>query len=122
MKVLHYIDCDSMSWIAAYIEHIKLLRDMGVEPVLLCRPGGDAERAARENGIPVKTWRPLIASVPRLSPGFGSIVREIAPDIIHTRLSSAARIAGFYGKRHGVPTVATFDTPAKAKYYRDIDS
>ena len=115
MKILHYVDCESLSWLSPYIEHIKLLAELGAEPVLVCRPCGDVERAARDNDIPVRTWRPLIAAVPQLSPGFVRLVREISPDIIHTRLSSAARIAGCWREACGVPITATFDKPAKAK-------
>lgn len=141
MKVLHYVDCESLSWLGPYVEHIKLLAKLGAEPALICRPGGrsqagafcaardtgaslpggDIERAALDNDIPVSTWRPFIAAVPRLSPGFVSLVRSISPDVIHTRLSSAARIAGCWRRVCGVPVIATFDKPAKAKYYRNID-
>ena len=120
MKVLHFIDCDSLSWIAAYIEHIQVLAGMGADPVLLCRPG-EVARIARESGIPVVTWRPLVPAAPWLSPGFVHLVRGIGPHVIHTRLSSAARIAGTWRGALGIPIVATFDKPAKAKYYRHID-
>ena len=117
MKVLHYVDAESISWSLPYIEHIKSLEKFGIEQALLCRPGGDVERSARENDITVFTWRPLVSGLPLLSPGFVKLIREIGPDIIHTRLSSAAGIAGFWRKHHGVPVVSTFDKPAKAKYY-----
>lgn len=117
MKVLHYVDAENLSWVVPYVEHIKSMERPGLEHVLLCRAGGDVERNARENDIPVFTWRPLVPSMPLLSPGFVRLIREIRPDIIHTRLSSAAGIAGVWQKYHGVPVVSTFDKPAKAKYY-----
>ena len=121
MKVLHYVDCASLSWGVPYIAHMKALACLGVEQTLLCRAGDNLERLARESGIPVRTWRPLTSALPRLSPGFAGIVKELAPDIIHTRLLSAAGIAGTWRSKLGIPIVATFDKPGKAKYYKNID-
>ena len=104
-----------------YIAHMKALAVLGVQQTLLCRAGDDLGRLAQENGIPVRTWRPLAANVPLLSPGFVQIVKELSPDIIHTRLLSAAGIAGTWRSRLGIPIVATFDKPGKAKYYKNID-
>ena len=114
MKVLHYVDADNISWLRPYIEHILSLN---VDQALLCRPGGDMERMARENGILTLTCKPLAASLPFLNRGFVRAVRDFQPDIIHTRLSSAARIAGKWSKSLNIPVVSTFDKPAKAKYY-----
>ena len=113
MRILHYVDADTISWLRPYIEHILFL---DVESALLCRPG-EMERLAREKGIPVLTYKPLAASLPFLSRGFVRAVREFKPDIIHTRLSSAAFIAGYWSKSLNIPVVSTFDKPAKAKYY-----
>ena len=121
MKVLHYVDCASLSWGVPYIAHMKALAGLGVEQTLLCRAGDNLERLARENGIPVRTWRPLTSALPLLSPGFAGIVKELSPDIIHTRLLSAAGIAGTWRSKLGIPIVATFDKPGKAKYYKNID-
>ena len=121
MKVLHYVDCASLSWGVPYIAHMKALAGLGVEQTLLCRAGDNLERLARESGIPVRTWRPLTSALPRLSPGFAGIVKELSPDIIHTRLLSAAGIAGTWRSKLGIPIVATFDKPGKAKYYKNID-
>lgn len=121
MKVLHYVDCASLSWGVPYIAHMKALAGLGVEQTLLCRAGDNLERLARESGIPVRTWRPLTSALPLLSPGFAGIVKELSPDIIHTRLLSAAGIAGTWRSKLGIPIVATFDKPGKAKYYKNID-
>ncbi|MBQ6918834.1 MAG: glycosyltransferase family 4 protein [Synergistaceae bacterium] len=119
MKVLHYVDAENLSWVVPYVEHIESLGRCGIEQVLLCRPGGDVERTARESDIPVFTWKPLASGMPLLSPSFVKLVNKIKPDIIHTRLSAAAGIAGFWKKNYGhrVHFVPTFDKPAKAKYY-----
>ena len=119
MKVLHYIDAENISWLNSYIEHIKMLENFGVESFLLCRPGGEMEKAGLENKIKTFTWRPLISNLPVLSPGFVKLIKKISPDLIHTRLSSAAGIAGFWKKFHNVPVISTFDKPAKAKYYKN---
>ena len=121
MKVLHYVDDASLSWGVPYISHMKALAGLGVRQTLLCRSGGSLVRLAQENGIPVRTWRPLSQGIPLLSPGFVRIVKELAPDIVHTRLLSASRIAGTWRNRLGIPVVATFDKPGKAKYYKNID-
>ena len=121
MKVLHYVDCASLSWEVPYIAHMKALAELGVEQTLLCRAGENLERLARENGIPVRTWQPLSSVIPVLSPNFVSIVKELSPDIIHTRLLSAAGIAGAWRPQLEIPVVATFDKPGKAKYYENID-
>lgn len=121
MKVLHYVDCASLSWEVPYIAHMKALADLGVKQTLLCRSGENLERLARENGIPVRTWRPLMQAVPLLSPDFVGIVKELSPDIIHTRLLAAAGITGAWRSRLNIPVVATFDKPGKAKYYKNID-
>jgi len=100
---------------------MKALAGLGVQQTLLCRPGEDLAGLAKESGIPVFTWRPLAAALPVLSPGFVRIVKELSPDIIHTRLLSAAGIAGAWRSRLGIPVVATFDKPGKARYYKNID-
>ena len=113
MRVLHYVDADIISWMVPYIAGIKAL---GAGQTLLCRPG-EMEHCARDNGIETLTFRPMIASMPALSPGFVRIVQRAAPNIIHTRLSSAAYIAGFWSRFTHIPVVSTLDKPAKAKYY-----
>lgn len=117
MRVLHYVDAENISWLVPYIDAVKSLDAFGVEGALLCRPGGEMERYAREQGLRVLTFKPVIAAMPMFSPGFVRTVKSFAPDIIHTRLSSAAYIAGHWRKALNVPVVATFDKPAKAKYY-----
>ena len=118
MNVLHYVDAEDFSWLVPYIEHVKSLEAFGISQALLCRGGGEVERVARKNNLRVFTWRPLISGLPVLSPGFVKAWKGFSPDIIHTRLSSAAYIAGFWHRIHGVPVISTLDKPAKAKYYR----
>ena len=117
MRVLHYVDAESISWAVPYIEHIKSLEALGVENILLCRSNGELERLAAENNIKTFTFKPLVSNLPLLSHNFVKVVKNISPDIIHTRLSSAAGIAGFWKNFHHVPVISTFDKPAKSKYY-----
>ena len=97
-----------------YIEHIKSL---DIEQALLCRPKGRIEHIAADNKIQVLTYKPLSSALPFLSYGFVKQVKEFKPDIIHTRLSSAAGIAGYWQKFINIPVISTFDKPAKSKYY-----
>lgn len=113
MRVLHYVDAENISWLKPYLEHIISL---DVESALMCRPGPMAD-SARELGIHTITYTPSVASLPFLTRGFPKKVLAFNPDIIHTRLSSAARIAGFWSKSLHIPVISTFDKPAKAKYY-----
>ena len=121
MKILHYVDAESISWQKAYIAHIKELEKLNLKNILMCRAGGGLEQLAGNNHIDCVTFRPLIASVPLLSPRFLKIINQVKPDIIHTRLSSAANIAGAWRRFLNVPVIATFDKPAKAKYYKNLD-
>ena len=121
MRVLHYVDAENISWAVPYIEHIKSLEAFNIEGALLCRKGGELERLATENNIKVFTWKPLISNLPFISPSFVNVVKKFNPDIIHTRLSSASGIAGYWKKFHHIPVISTFDKPAKAKYYSHSD-
>ena len=51
MKVLHYVDCASLSWEVPYIAHMKAMAGLGVEQTLLCRAGDNLERLAREQTV-----------------------------------------------------------------------
>lgn len=119
MKILHYIDADSISWVNACIENIKSLEKFKIHQVMLFRSGGNLEEAASNNNIEFFTWQPLIPALPFLSHDFTNLIQKISPDIIHTRLSSAAKIAGFWQKKLNIPVISTFDKPAKAKYYKN---
>ena len=119
MKILHYVDAESISWAVPYIEHIKSLEGFGVENILLCRSGGNLEKLADENNIKFFAFKPLISNLPLLSPNFVKIVKKISPNIIHTRLSSAAGIAGFWKVFHHLPVISTVDKYPKLKYYKN---
>ncbi len=100
MRVLHYVDDNVLSWGKPYIQLLGALREMGCENIAVCRPGGSLSGLLEGAGFEVHTYRPIFAYVPRFAHGFGKIVRLVNPDIIHTRLSSAAYIGGFLSLIH----------------------
>jgi glycosyltransferase involved in cell wall biosynthesis len=122
LKVLHYIECADVTFRVPWVDLMKELGGKGVAQVLLCRPGGNAEQCARANGIEVVTWKPLVSNFPPANLRYPWSLRSARPDVVNTRLSTAANIAGFWGKRLGVPTVAMLDNiHYKVKYYKKAD-
>ena len=119
MRVLHYVDDNVLSWGKPYIQLLGALRELGCENIAMCRPGGTLSGLLEGAGFEVHTYQPLIASVPNFALGFRKIVRSVRPDIIHTRLSSAANIGGFWGKNLGVPVLSTVDKFPRRKYYEN---
>lgn len=121
MRVLHYVDENELSWAEPWFQLLEGLGSEGVENVILCRPGGSLAQRAMERGFEVRTYKPPVAAVPAVCPGLKSVIREVKPDLIHTRLSSAASLGGYWGKRAGVPVLSTVDKFPKVKYYRNSD-
>ena len=121
MKILHYVDENRLSWAVPWLQLLKGLENAGLQNVIACRPGGTLEGLARGQGFEVATYRPFLQSVPALCRGFGKIVSNVKPDLIHTRLSSAALIGGYWGKKAGIPVVSTVDKYPKGKYYKSTD-
>lgn len=118
MKVLHYVDDNVVPWVRPWIQTLKALREIGCENVILCRPGKNLADQMCGAGSSVRLYRAPVSALPPLAFGLGDIIRDEAPDIIHTRLSSAARLGGWWGERLSLPVVATVDKFHKAKYYR----
>lgn len=119
MKILHYVDENKLAWGETWIQLIKELTAQGTENFVVCRPGGILASRLKEEGLNFDTAAPLIQAFPFTNHKFGKIIRRENPDIIHTRLSSAARIGGWWGRRVGIPVVETIDKYPKLKYYRD---
>lgn len=117
MKILHYVDENRLVWARPWLQLIRYLENSGVQNHILCRPGGTLEEFVQENRFALSTYKPLVSSVPQLCPGIGSIIKRIKPDLLHTRLSSAALIGGYWGKHMGLPVVSTIDKYPKRKYY-----
>lgn len=111
-----------MAFAPSWIDLIDEMGRLGVENVLLCRSGGNVESLAKEAGIVTVTAKSTMTNFPLLNAAYPSLLRRIRPDIVHTRLSHAARIAGFWGKFFRIPTVAMFDNATgKKKYYQNAD-
>lgn len=120
MKILHYIDENNLSWARPFIQLLSELKNY-CENIIICRPNGTFAELLRNSDFEVHEYRPLISTVPILCESFSKILKLVKPDIIHTRLSSAARIAGFWGKKLRVPVVSTIDKFPKKKYYENAD-
>ena len=121
MKILHYVDENRLAWGETWIQLIKELTAMGVENFVVCKPGGTLEGRLQEEGLAHDTCKPLVASLPFTAPKLGKIIERVKPDLIHTRLSSAARIGGFWGKKKNVPVISTIDKYPKLYYYKNSD-
>jgi len=118
MRVLHYVDENRLSWAQAWIQLLEALRKKGIENFVLCRPGGTLREMLAQKGFTVFTYKPAIPWAPPLCACIKDVIRAVKPDVIHTRLSQAALLGGYWGKRLGVPALCTVDKYPKAKYYK----
>ncbi|MDR1651660.1 MAG: glycosyltransferase family 4 protein [Synergistaceae bacterium] len=122
MKILHYVDSADVTFCVPWIDLMKELGRTGVDQALLCRPGGNMASAALANGVDAVAWKPFVSNLPVVNFGYPRIVSRLAPDIVHTRGSNAAGIAGFWGRFLKIPVVAILDgTHYKKKYYTGAD-
>jgi len=118
LKILHYVDENNLVWARPWLQLVNYLENKGVQNHILCRPGGSLGKHVINSNIGLSTYKPLISALPHLCLGIPAIIRKIKPDLIHTRLSSAAMIGGYWGNRTGVPVVSTIDKYPKKKYYK----
>ena len=93
MKILHYVDENNLSWAHPWIQLLDQLRERGCRNVVVCRPGGTLSALLQEAGFSVRNDKVPFSAFPGSALGFARIVRDEAPDLIHTRLSLAAWIA-----------------------------
>jgi len=121
MRVLHYVNEGTLSWSRPWIQLIQSLQNKNVDNVVACPLEGQLSSLFTEAGITVFTYKPRISWAPFLCKGFEECLKKIQPDIIHTRLFSAAVIGGYWGKKYNIPVVATIDSRPKKKYFRYID-
>jgi glycosyltransferase involved in cell wall biosynthesis len=121
VKVLHYVDENNLAWSKPWLQLISFLESRGLQNHVLCRPGGSLDKYVIENNFGLSTYKPLISALPQLCLEIPAIIRKIKPDLIHTRLSSAAMIGGYWGKRMVIPVVSTIDKYPKKKYYLNSD-
>lgn len=118
MKILHYVDENRLAWGEAWIQLLKELARQGVSNHAVCKSGGTLAARLAEEGIARSTADKPFVCLPQ---GLGRIIDKTGPDIIHTRLSSAARIGGFWGRIKGVPVVQSVDKFPKARYHKKAD-
>ena len=121
MKILHYVDETNLAWGETWIQLIKELTVQGTDNFVVCRPGGTLAARLKEEGLKFDTSAPLVQAMPFTNLALGRILKREKPDIIHTRLSAAALIGGWWGRRMGIPVVETIDKYPKLKYYKDAD-
>lgn len=117
MKILHYVDENRLSWAVPWLQLLLRHRELGDENVVACRPGGTLGARLAGEGFEVAFYRPSFPFLPQLCRGFSKVLEKTAPDLVHTRLSTAASIAGYWGPKAGIPVVSTVDKFPKPRYY-----
>ena len=121
MKVLHYVDENNLAWGETWVQLLCGLSKLGVENFVACRDYGTLTQRLEDNGVRFGVCRPLSQLLPFTNVKLGRFINEFKPDVLHTRLSSAAKIGGWWGKHKGVPVIQTIDKYPKLKYHRDGD-
>ncbi len=121
MRVLHYVDENNLTWCESWRSLLCKLKELGVESTVVCRPGGTLSKYLQDSGLATIEYKPLLPALPCTAFGVASAIDKVRPDIIHTRLSSAAMVGGWWGKRKNIPVVSTVDKHAKMKYYWNAD-
>ena len=121
MRVLHYVDENRLAWMVPWIQLLKELEKHGVENHVICRSGGTLSAGLARENIAHSTYVPVAQWLPVIAYGMERLIDRVKPALIHTRLSAAAAIGGYWGRKKNVPVVSTFDKYPKAKYYRHSD-
>ena len=99
MKVLHYVDENRLAWMMPWIQLLKELEKWGVENHVVCRSGGTlSDELTREN-VEHSTYTPVAQWLPSAAFGLGRLIDRVKPDLIHTRLSAAAALGGYWGEK-----------------------
>lgn len=119
MKILHYVDEANLAWGRPWMQLILTLEKKGFANTALCPPGGTLSGFLEEHSVPAIYAGAPAPWLPPLCREVGRAIKRAAPDIIHTRLSSAARIGGYWGKQLAVPVISTIDKYPKLKYYKN---
>ena len=121
MKILHYVDENNLAWGETWTQLLLALAARGVDNFVACRDFGTLTERLTKAGISFGLCRPLAQTLPFTNIGLGRFIDSFKPELIHTRLSSAARIGGWWGRRKNVPVLQTIDKYPKLKYHRDGD-
>ncbi len=123
MKILHYVDEHNLTWSRPWLQLLQeiALDNQDCTQVVICRPGGTLGERVESLGFKVIQYRPIATWFPPLCRGFADLLDDIKPDLVHTRLSSAAAIGGYWGRKRGIPVISTVDKYPKEKYYRNAN-
>jgi len=123
LEILHYVDENHLSWSKPWVDLLKEMRkqDETLEHVVVCRPGGTLKDRLVSEGFRVFEYKPAFPWLPPLCAAFGRILDEVRPCVIHTRLSSAAHIGGYWGAKKKIPVISTVDKFPKGRYYTHSD-
>ncbi|MDY9921607.1 MAG: glycosyltransferase family 4 protein [Synergistota bacterium] len=121
VKILHYVDENHLAWGETWIQLIKEFSRKKIQNHVICKSGGTLAERLKEENLPHETFDIPVSWLPQTGTKLRKIIADFSPDVIHTRLSSAARIAGYWGKRAGIPVVQTVDKFPKAHYHKDAD-
>jgi len=117
------VDENNLSWSKPWVDLLKEMRkqDETLEHVVVCRPGGTLKDRLVSEGFRVFEYKPAFPWLPPLCAAFGRILDEVRPCVIHTRLSSAAHIGGYWGAKKKIPVISTVDKFPKGRYYTHSD-
>ncbi|WP_300260515.1 glycosyltransferase family 4 protein [uncultured Cloacibacillus sp.] len=121
MRVLHYVDESNLAWGETWVQLLAGLSERGVENFVACRDYGTLTERLEKAGIEFGLCRPLSQALPFTNRQLGKFIDGFRPDLIHTRLSSAAKIGGWWGKHKCIPVLQTIDKYPKLKYHKDGD-
>ncbi len=119
MKILHYVDENRLAWGETWIQLIKELEAKGTHNHVVCKSGGTLSGRLREEGMSFDTYDIPVQCLPFTALGFKNLIKSNDPDIIHTRLSSAAMTGGYWSKKCSVPALHTIDKYPKSYYYKN---
>ena len=89
-KILHYVDENRLAWGETWIQLIKELGLRHIQNLVLCKSGGTLAHRLKEENLPFKTFDIPISWLPQTGTKLRKIITDFSPDVIHTRLSSAA--------------------------------
>jgi glycosyltransferase involved in cell wall biosynthesis len=103
-----------------WIQLLVSIESQDVHNIIVCPRKGALASTLETNGLEVHYYKPVVSWAPFFCKGFEECLKKIQPDIIHTRLFSAAVIGGYWGGKYNIPVVATIDSRPKKKYFRYI--